>query len=583
MAARAREAQGRDHRRAGGAARCSSAGRRGRARRSGSSGPTSATWRPRIWPSAIRSISMAPPWRSCASARSAAARRGQAAGLQSRSSSSTAGSRPIRWSRSSTTTCRSWSTASAIELNRHGLGIHLIIHPVLAVRRDAAGRLLDLGTAARGRRRPARELHACSRSTGRATRACWPQLEADLRRVLGDVAPRRRRTGAPCASRIDEVLAELACRRRRRCRPSSATEARGVPDAGWPTIISPCSATVHYALEENADGVAAAARQGHRAGHPARQGRWRAVAELQLPCRPRSAGARAEPLPLLTITKANTRSTVHRGTYLDFIGVKRFAPDGTVIGEHRFLGLLTSAAYSMSPHADSAARPQGRADRRARRLPADRPCRQGASPHPRDLSARRAAPDLRGRAVRDRDRHPAPAGSASGCGCSCGATRSPASCRCLVYVPRDRYNTALRERMQQLLRAGGGRHRERVPGAAVGIVAGAAAVHPAHARMACRPISTPPSSSGGCSSSRAAGPIACAKRCSKPAARSRATGCSTAYGRAFPASYQERVDARAAVPDIVSIDRLSRGGCRRSGDDASTAGWRIRPSCCASS
>ena len=56
-----------------------------------------------------------------------------------------------------------------------------------------------------------------------------------------------------------------------------------------------------------------------------------------------------EPLPLLTVTKANTRSTVHRGTYLDFIGVKRFAPDGSVGGEHRFLGLLTSTAYSMSP------------------------------------------------------------------------------------------------------------------------------------------------------------------------------------------------------------------------------------------
>ena len=37
----------------------------------------------------------------------------------------------------------------------------------------------------------------------------------------------------------------------------------------------------------------------------------------------------SEPLPLLTVTKANTRSTVHRGTYLDFIGVKRFAPDGS--------------------------------------------------------------------------------------------------------------------------------------------------------------------------------------------------------------------------------------------------------------
>ena len=36
------------------------------------------------------------------------------------------------------------------------------------------------------------------------------------------------------------------------------------------------------------------------------------------------------------------------------------------------------------------------------------------------------------------------------------------------------------------------------------------------------------------------------------------------YGAGFPASYQERVDARAAVPTSLSIDRLARDGGRRS-------------------
>ena len=48
---------------------------------------------------------------------------------------------------------------------------------------------------------------------------------------------------------------------------------------------------------------------------------------------------------LLIITKANSRSTVHRPVYLDYIGVKQFDSAGRVIGERRFLGLFSSAAY----------------------------------------------------------------------------------------------------------------------------------------------------------------------------------------------------------------------------------------------
>ncbi len=50
----------------------------------------------------------------------------------------------------------------------------------------------------------------------------------------------------------------------------------------------------------------------------------------------------------LVLTKANSRSTVHRPSYLDYVGVKRFGPDGEVTGERRFLGLYTTAAYKDS-------------------------------------------------------------------------------------------------------------------------------------------------------------------------------------------------------------------------------------------
>ncbi|MEV6298497.1 NAD-glutamate dehydrogenase [Actinoplanes sp. NPDC051861] len=51
---------------------------------------------------------------------------------------------------------------------------------------------------------------------------------------------------------------------------------------------------------------------------------------------------------LLVITKANSRATVHRSAYLDYIGVKVFDGDGNVTGERRFLGLFSSSAYRTS-------------------------------------------------------------------------------------------------------------------------------------------------------------------------------------------------------------------------------------------
>ena len=51
---------------------------------------------------------------------------------------------------------------------------------------------------------------------------------------------------------------------------------------------------------------------------------------------------------LLIITKANSRSTVHRAAFLDYIGLKVFDANGVVVGERRFLGLFSSGAYQTS-------------------------------------------------------------------------------------------------------------------------------------------------------------------------------------------------------------------------------------------
>jgi glutamate dehydrogenase len=55
-----------------------------------------------------------------------------------------------------------------------------------------------------------------------------------------------------------------------------------------------------------------------------------------------------EPQPLI-VTKSHARSTVHRRSHMDYIGVKRFDDKGRFAGEHRFVGLFTSNAYSTQP------------------------------------------------------------------------------------------------------------------------------------------------------------------------------------------------------------------------------------------
>lgn len=49
--------------------------------------------------------------------------------------------------------------------------------------------------------------------------------------------------------------------------------------------------------------------------------------------------------PIL-IAKANTKSSVHRRVHMDYLGVKSYSVDGRVTGEDRFVGLFTADAYN---------------------------------------------------------------------------------------------------------------------------------------------------------------------------------------------------------------------------------------------
>ena len=161
---------------------------------------------------------------------------------------------------------------------------------------------------------------------------------------------------------------------------------------------------------------------------------------------------------LLIVTKANARSTVHRPGYLDYVGIKRFDAAGKVCGEHRFLGLYTSTAYS----ADLADIPL------LRRKTANVVARAGVArgshagkalvnilaSYPRDELFQTSEDDLLRTAMgilhlgeRQRFRL---------------FVRRDAFERflvCMIYAPRENYTTELREKWQAILRRGVQRHR----------------------------------------------------------------------------------------------------------------------------
>jgi glutamate dehydrogenase len=145
---------------------------------------------------------------------------------------------------------------------------------------------------------------------------------------------------------------------------------------------------------------------------------------------------------VLMLTTANSRSTVCRADYLAYIGVKRFDREGRVIGERRFLGLYNSDVYRDSVLdipllRDKAAEVLDRAGFAAESH-SGRALRQILETYPQ-----RAVPDRRRRAVRI-----ATASSSSRTGarsaCSSGG-RLRRFVSCLVYL-RDRYSTDRAER-----------------------------------------------------------------------------------------------------------------------------------------
>ena len=218
--------------------------------------------------------------------------------------------------------------------------LHLLVHPVLAVRRDRRGRLLSVTAETEaGAAAESWQLYEVDRELDPLRLA---QLERRLRQTLEDV------TAAVKDWRsIREVAANLAATLGER-HPAGLTEevreARAL--LGW--MADDRFTFLGYRYQRLERGRATdrlMAERGTGLG-VLRERLSRAargdVAGVALTGAQRKLARSAEPL---FVTKANHLATVHRATYLDYVGAKEFDSRGAVVGEHRFLGLWTSGIY----------------------------------------------------------------------------------------------------------------------------------------------------------------------------------------------------------------------------------------------
>ncbi|HEX2561498.1 NAD-glutamate dehydrogenase, partial [Phenylobacterium sp.] len=154
--------------------------------------------------------------------------------------------------------------------------------------------------------------------------------------------------------------------------------------------------------------------------------------------------------PGVTVAKANLRSRVHRRAYMDYVAVKRWDEAGRPFGEIRFVGLFTAEAYDRPAAEVPLVRAKvARVLKRAGKTPgshSDNRLRNILENHPRDELFQASEDELLRISqgvlhLADRPR------------VRLFERRDPFErfASLLLYVPRDRYNSTVRERAGELL------------------------------------------------------------------------------------------------------------------------------------
>ena len=450
-------------------------------------------------------------------------------------------------------------------LNRRGYTSHLVVHPVMRFRRAEDGRIEALAP---------RE----DASEGSIVEALI-RLEADRQtepETLDAIA-------AEVRAALDDVRAAVEDweAMRERLRGSIADLRASAPPALDPEEIEETCAFLEWIGDNHFTFLgfgeyrvekAAAGEPGGRERYVAvpgtglgllrdEDGRAREAFSNLPPPRPRRDPQEPE---LLVLTRADIRSTVHRPTHLDYIGIRRLDAGGRVVGVRRFLGLYTSGAYNRVPRDIPLLRRKaaGMLDR-AGHPPtshAAKALQNIVDTFPRELLFQIPAGELFETAMgilhlQERQRirlfvHP---------------DRFGRFCSCIVFVPRDRYDTRIRLMIQGILEeAFGGTDTEFTVSLSESVLARLYFVIHLDLDAARAP----------------SWDVADLERRLRAVSRTWAddlhdalldafgeehgTRLDRRYGEAFRADYRESYSARVAVLDVEKMERIEAGGIEMS-------------------
>ncbi|MCA1687563.1 MAG: NAD-glutamate dehydrogenase, partial [Actinobacteria bacterium] len=233
--------------------------------------------------------------------------------------------------------------STRMEVNRQGYAVHLMMHPIMNVRRDDEGRLVEVLPAdspdegaipesiihvevdRQTEPEVLEELESCIRRVLQQVRAAvddWQKMREKARELVSDFeenpAPVEPEELAEARALLEWIVDDnftfLGYREYDLLTQNGEDALRPVSGTGLGILRETSSKPVSHSVGKLPPEVRKLARKPH----------------------------------LLNLTKANSRSVIHRPSYLDYVGVKRFDSSGEVTGERRFLGLYTFSAYSMS-------------------------------------------------------------------------------------------------------------------------------------------------------------------------------------------------------------------------------------------
>jgi glutamate dehydrogenase len=225
-----------------------------------------------------------------------------------------------------------------LAINAGGRTVHLVIHPILSVMRDPKGRLDEVSDAASARLRESWMHIEITRESDREDLALLTQtlssVLADVRVAVEDWQPMRHRlrelvdalSSPPLPPVPGAELAEV--RDFLRWLDDDNFTFLGYREYVFGGAVGSAGGPLGILRDET---------------HPVFGG----LRDLSaMPADVQDFLRRRE---LLLIAKSNRRATVHRTAHMDAIGLRRFAPTGEVVGIRLFLGLFTSLAYSRNP------------------------------------------------------------------------------------------------------------------------------------------------------------------------------------------------------------------------------------------